>query len=267
MQSGVSVRRGMRRAVRRAWQLSWLIAPIVMACGSDPATTTGLGPPPVIADPSRLVILGGFPDTVVPIADTLKAYSTIAPVLELRDSLNHRVPMDSVPVTIAVVGGVAVGATTALTDGSGDARFGMVSVAALAGPHKIVFSAPGVDSLFHPVVFTAGDPTHMVALDTTTQTVPAGTAVPIKPGVKVTDEMGNPVPGVEVTFSVLQGGGQVTDGLQVTGDDGRAIIGDWTLGPDAGLNQLQAVAFVQGGWVSWVAMGTDVNPNVGSGQR
>jgi hypothetical protein len=79
--------------------------------------------------------------------------------------------------------------------------------------------------------------------------------------------MGNPVPGVEVTFSVLQGGGQVTDGLQVTGDDGRAIIGDWTLGPDAGLNQLQAVAFVQGGWVSWVAMGTDVNPKVGSGQR
>jgi hypothetical protein len=238
-----------------------------MACGDDPATTTGLGPPPVIADPSRLVILGGFPDTVVPLSDTLKAYSTITPVVELRDSLNHRVPMDSVPVTIAVVGGIAVGATTALTNGSGDARFGMVYVGALVGPHQIVFSAPGVDSLFHPVVFTAGDPTHLVALDTTTQTVPAGTVVPIRPGVKVTDEMGNPVPGVEVTFSVLQGGGQVSDGLQVTGEDGRAIIGDWTLGPDAGLNQLQADAFLPGGWVSWVAMGTAVNPKVGSGQR
>jgi hypothetical protein len=195
----------------------------------------------------------------------MKAYTTITPVVELRDSLNHRVPMDSVPVTISVTGGLAIGATTALTSGSGDARFDIVDVAAVAGPHMIVFAAPGLDTLFHPVTFTAGDPTHMVALDTTTQTVPAGSAVPIKPGVKVTDEIGNPVPGVEVSFSVLQGGGQVTDGIRVTGADGQAVAGDWTLGPEAGLNQLQAAS--SGGWVSWVAMATAVNPKVGSGQR
>ncbi len=267
MQSHVSLCRALRGTARRVRQFSCLIAPVLAACGNDPATTTGLGPPPEIADPSRLVILAGFPDTVVPLADTLKAYSTIAPVVELRDSLNHRVPMGGVPVTIAVVGGVAVGPTTALTDGSGDARFEMVYVGALTGPHQIVFSAPGVDSLFHPVFFTAGDPIHMVALDTTTQTVPAGTAVPIRPGVRITDEMGNPVPDVEVSFSVVQGGGQVSGGTQVTDGDGQAIVGDWTLGPDAGLNQLQAVAFAQEGWVSWVAMGTAVNPKVGSGQR
>lgn len=251
---------------QRVWWLALLIAPIVVACGDEPTGTTGLGPPPEIAVPSRLVILSSSRDTVLPLADTMAAYELITPVVELRDSLNHRVPMDSVPVTISVVGGLAIGATTALTSGSGDARFDIVQVAAPAGPHMIVFSAPGVDSLFHPVTFTAGDPTHMVALDTTTQTAPAGSAVPLRPGVQITDEIGNPVPGVEVTFSVLQGGGQVADAVQVTGEDGQAIAGDWTLGPDAGLNQLEAVAFLPGGWVSWVAMGTAVTPRVGGVQ-
>ncbi len=97
----------------------------------------------------------------------------------------------------------------------------------------------------------------MAVLDGATQNAPAGVAVPVRPAVRVTDGQGNPVPGVEVTFGVTGGGGSVSGAVQTTDADGVARVGEWTLGPETGLNSLEARASaVQGSPVVFVAQGT-----------
>ena len=53
------------------------------------------------------------------------------------------------------------------------------------------------------------------------------------------DSSGNPVSGLTVTFTVTSGGGSITGGTDVTGDDGIAEVGSWTLGSTPGANTLQ----------------------------
>jgi 6-phosphogluconolactonase (cycloisomerase 2 family) len=73
------------------------------------------------------------------------------------------------------------------------------------------------------------------------QVAVAGTAVGIAPAVLVTDQSGNPIPNVTVTFQVASGGGAITGGTQVaTGATGVAVVAGWTLGATAGPNTLRA---------------------------
>jgi len=89
------------------------------------------------------------------------------------------------------------------------------------------------------------------------QTAPAGSDVPVKPAVRVVDQAGQPVPGVEVTFVVTRGGGTVYDGSQTTNGDGIARVGDWTLGSSPGGNTLEArAASVEGSPIVFTAQGT-----------
>jgi hypothetical protein len=74
------------------------------------------------------------------------------------------------------------------------------------------------------------------------QTAQAGTAVPVRPAVRVTNAIGQPVAGFGVTFVVTGGGGSVSGATQTTNSDGIARVGGWTLGPDAGTNTLEARA-------------------------
>jgi glucose/arabinose dehydrogenase len=82
--------------------------------------------------------------------------------------------------------------------------------------------------------------TELVAGDQ--QTAPVGELVPVTPRMRVTDSQGVPVPGVEVTFYVSVGGGEVTGEKTVTGADGTAAVGSWRLGPIPGANELTGEA-------------------------
>jgi plastocyanin len=69
-----------------------------------------------------------------------------------------------------------------------------------------------------------------------------GNPVPKRPQVRVTDEFGNGVPGVSVTFEVLSGGGTV-EGAQVTTNvNGVAVVTSWRVGTSPGPNTLRATA-------------------------
>jgi adhesin/invasin len=72
------------------------------------------------------------------------------------------------------------------------------------------------------------------------QTAPAGNAVPVAPGVRVSDQYGNLVEDAPVTFSVLSGGGSATGAFRTTGAQGVATVGSWTLGPVTGIQTLVA---------------------------
>ena len=71
------------------------------------------------------------------------------------------------------------------------------------------------------------------------QTADARTAVPNPPTVQVTGESGAGVGGVTVSFTVTAGGGSVASATAVTGSNGVASSGPWTLG-DPGPQQLRA---------------------------
>ena len=70
--------------------------------------------------------------------------------------------------------------------------------------------------------------------------VVAGTAVNPAPSVRIVDASGNPVSGLTVTFAVATGGGSITGNTDVTGPDGVAEVGSWTLGSTPGANTLTA---------------------------
>ena len=72
------------------------------------------------------------------------------------------------------------------------------------------------------------------------QTAVAGTILPIRPAVQVTDSGGGPISGVTVVFSVTTGGGSIGGSSVVTGADGIATSGDWKLGKTPGPNGVTA---------------------------
>lgn len=58
----------------------------------------------------------------------------------------------------------------------------------------------------------------------------------------VIDARNRAVPGVNVTFSVVRGGGTITGESQVTDAKGIATLGSWRLGWNFGVNQVTALA-------------------------
>jgi hypothetical protein len=58
------------------------------------------------------------------------------------------------------------------------------------------------------------------------------------PEVLVRDAGGNPLAGIPVKFTVTGGGGSVANATTISGPQGRATAGNWTLGPVLGRNTL-----------------------------
>jgi adhesin/invasin len=79
----------------------------------------------------------------------------------------------------------------------------------------------------------------------------AGSLLPLPLVVLVTDELGRAVIDQTVEFTVQSGGGQVSLASVTTGSDGRAST-EWTLGPSAGAQQVQAQAVGGGAPVTLV---------------
>ncbi len=95
-----------------------------------------------------------------------------------------------------------------------------------------------------------------------------GATVAIAPSVLVTRADGSPWPGVSVSFAVTGGGGAVTAPTQITGVNGIATVGGWTLGATLGANSLTATAAapgLAGNPVSINALSMDIQTISGGG--
>lgn len=92
-----------------------------------------------------------------------------------------------------------------------------------------------------------------------TQTARAGTNVLVAPAVRVSDQYGNPVPNVSVTFAVGLGGGVITGPNAITNAGGIDSVGSWTLG-FARANSLTATA-AGGGSISGNPITFDATAN------
>jgi len=84
-----------------------------------------------------------------------------------------------------------------------------------------------------------------------------GTFASENPEVLVRDGNGQPIQGVTVKFAVTAGGGSISNATTLSGPQGRATAGAWTLGPSVGVNTV--VGSVDGvGSVQFKAEGVPV---------
>jgi hypothetical protein len=100
-----------------------------------------------------------------------------------------------------------------------------------AGAHDFRYTlanAAGSDVASVSVTMGGSVPAAMVAVSDEDQTATAGTAVAEPPSVRVTDEWGNPVAGVSVTF-VSAPVGTVAGSPAITNANGVATVESWTL--------------------------------------
>src|SRR5437016_6088185 len=168
-------------------------------------------------------------------------------------------PVSGATVTLAALptSGNTLTQPAGSTDVNGQATGTLSSTA--AGTETITAKVNGTVTVTQTatVNVTPAAATTIAVHDGNGQTVPAGTAVPIPPSVLVTDEFGNAVAGVAVTFGVASGNGTITGGSQTTNASGVATVGSWTLSPTAGQNTLTASSgTLSGSPVTFTATGT-----------
>jgi Leishmanolysin/Bacterial Ig-like domain (group 2) len=108
-----------------------------------------------------------------------------------------------------------------------------------AGTAQVTASAGSVNTVVEVEVVQAPSQLQKVAGDGQAGT--PGQMIAIRPAVAVKDATGNGVPGVQVTFEVVSGGGSITGGSTTTNSSGIAEVGGWTLG-STGPNVLRATA-------------------------
>ncbi len=98
----------------------------------------------------------------------------------------------------------------------------------------------------------------------------AGAKLPNALRVRVTDQYGNPVPGVTVTWTIASGGGSVSTQASTTNATGHAVV-EWTLGPGAGQGSVTAtvVGLPSQSFSAFAAAGTPAHVRIadGNGQR
>ena len=165
------------------------------------------------------------------------------PTLQLQDADGSPIASDGIVVSVAIVsgGGRLDGSTTASSNAAGEVAFTDLAISGSPGTRQLIFAAEDfAPAISPPIALGAGAPASIELVAGDDQTAVAGEAVAIAPAVRVRDADGTPLSGIPVTFTVTEGGGTLTGGTPVTGEDGVATVGAWRLGPSAGENELSA---------------------------
>ena len=148
--------------------------------------------------------------------------------------------VDSALVTFTVTaGGGSLSANSARTNSSGVASTTWTLGSAL-GIQSVSAAVAGLGPVSFTAVAGVGAAKNIVKNSVDSQSVVVGTTLPSNPSVKVTDQGGNPVSNVLVTFAVTQGNGIVSGGLANTDANGVATVAGWRLGQTIGANVLTA---------------------------
>jgi hypothetical protein len=184
-----------------------------------------------------------------------------APALQLLDAAGGELAREGVVVTaqILVGDGSLDGATTAASDAAGRVAFPGLALRGTPGTRTLIFAADGFAPATATVALGVGAPGSIEAAAGDGQSAVVATAVAARPAVTVRDRVGNPLAGIPVTFTVTGGGGSLDHRTPVTGSDGVATAGNWTLGQTAGANILKATLSgldVSGSPVVFTATGT-----------
>jgi alpha-tubulin suppressor-like RCC1 family protein len=167
---------------------------------------------------------------------------TLPLVVQLQDAVGNAAPTAGIVVTASIAsgGGKLRGTLVVPTTSAGTSTFTDISIAGVAGPRTIRFSASGLAADSVGVTLLAGEPASIAVVAGNDQVTLTGAAVTVSPAVLVADSDGNRIDGRLVSFAVTGGGGSVTGASPMTDASGVARLGSWTLGALAGANTLAA---------------------------
>ena len=181
------------------------------------------------------------------VAGIVGATVTPAPSVRVTDASGN--PVAGVQITFTGSAGSSVTGGVKATDSTGVATVDGWVLGTIARAYTLSAVAQGVST---GALFTAtaapGVATTVAVAAGAGQSAPVGRPVAIEPSVRVVDDFGNPIAGIEVVFSVTNGGGFALGRTQNTNSSGVATVGGWTLGEAPGLNTLRAT--VTGGNIS-----------------
>lgn len=214
-----------RAALSRRFAFGVFAALAVLSCdGSDPT-----GP----RQPAALALVSGADQKGV-VADSL-ASPLVVGVVDAGDR-----PVPSALVRWAVSeGGGSLSVDSARSDDRGRAQVRWV-LGERAGQQAVTASVAGVAPITLRAEALAGAPSELRAVTTLQQTGQVATPVQERPAVRVADRFGNPVDGIAVTFTIIQGEGSIEGAVVSSGADGVAAVGGWVLGMAVGENALAA---------------------------
>jgi len=155
--------------------------------------------------------------------------------IQVTDSNSH--PIAGIVVTFAVTGGGGhVSSAADTSDVTGRASV-FWTLGGSTGPNTLSATAataiPGSPVFFTATAVVAGSGPVVVANAGDAQHGLVGAPLNVAPSVLVKDITGTPLAGQQVTFAVSVGGGIVIGASAVTGVDGLATVGSWTVAPGA----------------------------------
>jgi len=212
-----------------AWALGLLVAAVVAATfflrgnmGSQPSAQIASSP----VEPCIMV-------TTQPRQSVSGGQISPVPVVQLTDSKGSPVAGAVVSVSVDPADFTQGSKLQATTDAEGRASFDSLSISK-AGAYRLDFSADG----YRPArsgefVVRFGIP-RLLSVVREPQSGAAGSALPGEPAVKVTDEAGNPVPGINVDV-LLEAPGADASALATvpTNADGLAVFSELVI-PEGG---------------------------------
>ncbi len=151
-------------------------------------------------------------------------------------------PVSGTSVTFTVAsGGGSVAGGSVTTDANGVASVTSWTLGTTAGANTLTASVSGVSGSFtFSATGTPGPAANIIKSAGDAQVLKTRQAVTVRPAVRVTDQFGNNIGAVQVTFAIAAGGGTITGPTQSTGTDGVATVGSWTMGTSATQNRLTA---------------------------
>ena len=159
-------------------------------------------------------------------------------VVEASDALGNPIVGLAVDFTVTQGGG------SVLPAGGDTGPDGRAATVFTLGPapgsgHQVSATVNGTAFTVSFNATASGQPAALEVFAGNGQSALAGTAVPVRPAVRVLDGATQPVVGAQVQFALAGGGGGVTGALAVTNAIGVAAVGSWTLGA-GGVNTLTA---------------------------
>lgn len=221
-----------------------MVVSLTLACGGDSGPTG-----PVVRTPTAIALVSGSGQTG-PVGTPLPT----PVVVRVTDAQG---PMAGITVSFAPTEGNGGGSPqTAVTLADGTAQTTWILGTVPGTAHRLQASVQGLTAT---VSFSAtaelGPPAAVAPTGVLSSyaVVARPTAIPL--AVRVTDLFDNPVAGVAVTFSVTEGGGSATGTSAVSGTNGVAQVGSWTLGPAPGINRMRAT-ITGGSFTEVIAIGT-----------
>jgi hypothetical protein len=166
------------------------------------------------------------------------------PVVTIQDANGNTVTTATDSVTLTLSGGAGtLSGDTTIAAIAGVATFSGLLIDLIGADYVLTASSDtlvsDVSAAF-AITAAAADTLSLAAGNAQSATV--NTAVADSLRVLVTDAFGNPVNGTTVTFAIVTGGGTLTDSVAVSGPNGLATLGSWTLGLTAGGNSLTATS-------------------------